>query len=71
MYLPDSALSSLERLFDGFGRYDREGQLRQLRLATGELAALSGELSEQMEGRCRTYEVLGLTAGAAVLVVVL
>lgn len=71
MLLPGSAVSALERLFDGFGRFDREGQLSQLRLAAGELAALSGELSEQMEGRCRTYEVLGLTAGTAVLVLVL
>ena len=47
------------------------GQLRQLRMVTGELAALSGELYEQMDGRCRTYEVLGLTAGAAVVVLVL
>ena len=71
MILPAPAVSALERLFDGFGRFDREGQLSQLRLAAGELAVLSGELSEQMEGRCRTYEVLGLTAGAAVLVLVL
>ncbi|MBQ1410432.1 MAG: stage III sporulation protein AB [Oscillospiraceae bacterium] len=71
MLLPSSARLALERLFDGFGRFDREGQLRQIHLASEELAALSGELSGQMEGRCRTYEVLGLTAGAAVLVLVL
>ena len=71
MVLPEPALSALERLFDGFGRFDRDGQLRQLRMVTGELAALSGELYEQMDGRCRTYEVLGLTAGAAVVVLVL
>ena len=71
MYLPKRALSALERLFDGFGRFDREGQLRQLRLATGALAELSGELCAQMDGKCKTYEMLGLTAGAAVLVLVL
>ena len=69
--LPDSARSALERLFDGFGRFDRDGQLQQLRMVTGEFARLSGELYEQMEGRCRTYEVLGLTAGVAVVVMVL
>jgi stage III sporulation protein AB len=69
--LPKSALSALERLFDGFGCFDREGQLRQFRLAAAELERLSGELSRQMEGRCRTCEVLGLTAGTAVLVMVL
>ena len=71
VYLPESAAAALERLFDGFGRFDREGQLGQLRLVESELAALSGELSGQMEGRCRTYQMLGLTAGAAVLVLVL
>ena len=69
--LPKSAVSTLERLFDGFGCFDREGQLRQLHLAVGELEGLSGELSRQMEGKCRTCEVLGLTAGTAVLVMVL
>ena len=71
LVLPGPAVSALERLFDGFGRFDREGQLRQLRLAAEEVAVLSGELSEQMDGRCRTYEILGLTAGTAVLVLVL
>ena len=68
--LPKTAIFTLERLLDGFGRFDREGQLRQLRLAADELKRLSGEISAQMEERCRSYEVLGLTAGAAVLVLV-
>lgn len=69
--LPEPAFFGMERLFDGFGRYDREGQLRQLRLASGELAELNGALTEQLDGRCRTYEVLGMTVGAAMLVLVL
>ena len=71
LVLPGSAFSGLERLFDGFGRFDREGQLAQLRLAIRELTGLSAELAGELEGKCRTYEVLGLTAGAAVLVLVL
>lgn len=69
--LPAQAVAALERLFDGFGRFDREGQLQQLRLTAGELASLSEALSEQMEGRCRTYRVLGLSGGAALLILVL
>lgn len=71
LQLPEHALSVLERLFDGFGRFDRDGQLRQIELASAELNRLSNELASQMDGRCKTYEVLGLTAGAAVLVLVM
>ena len=69
--LPASARTPLERLFDGFGRSDREGQLSQLRLAQRELTLLADELSEQLEGRCRSCALLGLSAGAAVLILVI
>ena len=69
--LPESAMTVLERLFDGFGRCDRDGQLRQIQLASGELFRLSEELAAQMDGRCRTYKLLGLTVGAAMLVLVI
>lgn len=69
--LPEPALAALERLFDGFGRSDREGQLGQLALAADELERLRGELNVNLAGRCRSYEMLGLSAGAAVLVLVL
>ena len=69
--LPAPALLPMERLFDGFGRYDREGQLRQLRLASAELNRLADELSAQLENRCRTYTLLGLSTGAAVLILVI
>ena len=71
LVLPAAALLALERLFDGFGRYDREGQLRQIRLASAELNRLADELSSQMENRCRTYTLLGLSAGAAIFVLVI
>ena len=69
--LPGPARRCLERVFDRFGLNDREGELRQLQLADAELARLLEELETQMEGRCRSYQVLGLTAGAAMLVLVL
>lgn len=71
LLLPGPAAETLERLLDNFGAYDREGQLRQLSLATETLKRLSGELSEQMAGRCKTYRWLGLSAGAAVLILVI
>ena len=71
LVLPEPALGALERLFDGFGRRDREGQLGQLALAAGELDRLRGELNGSLEGRCRSFALLGLSAGAAVLVLVL
>ena len=71
LVLPEPALLSLERLFDSFGRSDLDSQLRQLQLASTELGRLSEELRQQMTGKCRSYELLGLTTGAAVLVLVL
>jgi stage III sporulation protein AB len=71
LVLPEQSLRSLERLFDGFGHIDRDGQLRQLTLASEEIGKLSAELREQLTGRCRTFATLGLTAGAAMLVLVL
>lgn len=69
--LPEPSLKSIQRLFDSFGRLDRESQLRQLDLTLADLRRLAGELNEQLEGRCRTYQMLGLSAGVAVLVLML
>lgn len=71
LLLPERSLSTLERLFDDYGRFDRAGQLRQLELALSELKQLNAELAQHTEERCRGLRVLGLTAGAAVLVLVL
>lgn len=71
LVLPDSALAALERLFDDFGQTDLDSQVSQLRLTTEEIIRLSDELRVQMKGKCRSYALLGLTTGAAVLVLVL
>ena len=71
LVLPEPVMKTLERLFDQFGRFDREGQLRQLKLASAELVCLDEELRQSMEQRCRSYETLGLSAGAAILILVL
>ena len=48
----------------------RAGQLRQLGLAREALTHQAGRLREQTEAKCRSYEILGLCAGAAVLILV-
>ena len=68
--LPPASFLSLEQLLDGFGRFDLAGQLRQLGLAREALTHQAGRLREQTEAKCRSYEILGLCAGAAVLILV-
>ena len=71
LLLPQPGLLALERLFDRFGCEDLETQVGQLRLAAEELSRLSEELRRQLAGKCRSYQLLGLTTGAAILVLVL
>ena len=66
----DELRAALEQLLDGFGRFDLAGQLRQLGLAREALTHQAGRLREQTEAKCRSYEILGLCAGAAVLILV-
>ena len=71
LILPPSTLLSLERLIDGFGRYDLEGQIKQLQLAAKEVEKQSAQLREGLDNRCRTYELLGICTGAAVMILVI
>ena len=69
--LPPASFFALERLIDGFGRYDLDGQLRQIELAQQELSAQLARNREDMDSRCRTYELLGICTGAAVIILVI
>ena len=69
--LPRDAESALERLFDGFGQFDRETQLRRIGLTAETLQRCENALEAELEGRCRCLELLGLSAGAALLLVVI
>ena len=69
--LSNAALEPLERLLDNFGRWDREGQLDQLRLARKTLELQETVLREGLGDRCRGCGILGFCGGAAVLVMVL
>lgn len=69
--LPEAGLRTLERLFDRFGLGDRETQLDQFRLAREELDRQAEAMERKLGQQCRSDVLLGLCAGAAVLVLVL
>lgn len=71
LWLPTEGQRILESLFDGFGLRDRESQLRALSLAEEGLARLEREQRIGLETRCRSAVMLGLCAGAALLVLVI
>ena len=71
LVLSSAALEPLERLFDNFGRWDREGQLDQLRLTGRALELQEAALREGLGERCRGCGILGFCGGAALLVMVL
>ena len=69
--LPEAAERSLERLMDGFGAYDLDRQLGQLALARTELEAEADKIRGGLESGCRIRRLLGLCAGAALLILVI
>ncbi len=69
--LPPAAQFALEQLIDGFGRYDLEGQLRQIALAESAVERQLEHDRLDLESRCRTYELLGFCTGAALLILVI
>lgn len=71
LLLPEGPYRTMERLLDGFGHYDLDSQVRLIRQASEELRQESERIRGQLAGRCRTYEMLGLCTGAAVLILVI
>lgn len=69
--LPPAVFFALEQLIDGFGRYDLEGQIRQIRLAEETLSRQLEDARMELAGRCRIYELLGLCTGIAVTILVI
>lgn len=69
--LPEGALLALEELFDGFGRYDAEGQAKLLRLASGRLDMESRQMEQDLASKSRMYRLLGACAGAALMILVI
>lgn len=69
--LPPAAFFALEQLIDGFGKYDLNGQIRQIRLAKETLSNQLERDRAELAGRCRVYELLGLCTGIAVTILVI
>lgn len=69
--LPPAAFCALEQLFDGFGRFDLSGQIRQIELASEAVSRQADALRGQVDSRCRVYEMLGICTGIAVMILVI
>lgn len=69
--LPPAAFLALEQLFDGFGRLDLNGQIRQIDYASDQLRRQAEELREGADQKCRSYQLLGLCTGIAVMILVI
>lgn len=64
-------LEALARLGEALGRYDRESQLESLRLTREELSRLAGETRKERQEKGKAWGALGLSLGAAVLILLL
>lgn len=64
-------LEALARLGDTLGRYDRQAQLKALALTREELSRLARETREERREKGKAWGALGLSLGAAVLILLL
>lgn len=69
--LPDAAQPGLERLLDGFGDCDAEGQLRLIEACRSELERAALRERQQLDSRCRLCRLLGFCGGAALTILVI
>ncbi len=66
--LPQYTLEALKMLGQSLGRFDLEGQLNSLESVRGYCRRQLEELSDNKENRIRSYQTLGLCAGAALAI---
>lgn len=66
-----SELKVLAQLGDTLGRYDREAQMKALALTREELSRLAWEAREERREKGKAWGALGLSLGAAVLILLL
>lgn len=66
--LPGHTLSGLSLLGQTLGRFDLEGQLRGIEAVRSHCRQRLKELRENREPRLRSYQTLGLCAGAALAI---
>ena len=66
--LPGSARKIFLELGQTLGRFDLPGQQNDFSLAMEQCRLLLGEMSKNRTGRLRSYQTLGLCAGAALVI---
>lgn len=66
--IPKSTLEGLELLGRSMGRYDVDGQLKALETVRDACRHILEKLSSNQDSRIRSYQTLGLCAGAAMAI---
>lgn len=69
--VPQYAQQALAELGRSLGRFDLEGQLREIAAARQNCSKQLDKLTEQKEDRIRQYQTLGLCAGAAAAILLI
>lgn len=69
--LPENLRQAFLHLGDGLGRFDLPGQLRGLDIAQSEAKQVLQDLRDHRENRLRSYQTLGLCAGASLAILFL
>lgn len=69
--LPDSVRQALKELGETLGQFDLPGQQKGLAAVRAMCHESIGQLSENRAGRLRSYQTLGLCAGAALAILFL
>ena len=66
--LPQRVNDTLLQLGRSFGRFDLQGQVNGLDAARGDCRRILSELAQNRDNRLRSYQTLGLCAGAALVI---
>lgn len=69
--IPAQSLHSLQLLGDSLGRFDLEGQLKGLEAVRQDCRGKLSKLMGNTETRIRSYQTLGLCAGAAIIILLI
>ncbi len=69
--IPGQTFRSLELLGDSLGRFDLQGQLKGLEAIRQECRIILSKLMGNSESRIRSYQTLGLCAGAAIIILLI
>ena len=69
--IPTQTLHSLQLLGDSLGRFNLEGQLKGLEAVRQECRGILSKLMGNTETRIRSYQTLGLCAGAAIIILLI